>query len=530
MKLVKSLQKTLNPFTKMVKKNNKLMLLLGVLLLLGLVLLVKMYMKKREGFNDNENENEIVLNNIGIESVREGWKMIHSDISKTGLKEARFKKGTPDPLTIKYNRSENTFTIHANYKKSATQEELVEWNLVWSNSWANDARSATGVNVKNAEFRSNEYNGIHQADKMRIFYTGKDTDDNPKYKIASDAGLFFGWWPTVPSSDDYKNAAFKKDFNGDEFYFIDTTDNNAKIDLFAKISPAIRAKINTSAPTPTQATTYTYTGDISQIDCIEKCLDADVETKACLEECGKWAIEKQKELETCTFNPGGVTPEDCKTRCEEYYKIVDPDNTTCINSCESKCNSCNSSKCTWLQYSNVKEFPYKLSIFGVATNNQITINWEKPPYDVKKYIIMYFEEEKQNVSGVSFVEVYGNECTDDKYCSYTIKGLTNNKNYVIGVSVIFQNDSISRTSERLVLRPEAVVRQLNQQPRDTLRPRSRVQNITPSRILTNALRAEQSRARTQKIIRDFRESEEDQISSLFSYLANNPINLEFKLS
>ena len=54
MKLVKSLQKTLKPFTKMVKKSNKLMLLLGVLLLLGLVLLVKMYMKKREGFNETQ--------------------------------------------------------------------------------------------------------------------------------------------------------------------------------------------------------------------------------------------------------------------------------------------------------------------------------------------------------------------------------------------------------------------------------------------------------------------------------------------
>lgn len=145
---------------------------------------------------------------------------------------------------------------------------------------------------------------------------------------------------------------------------------------------------------------------------------------------------------------------------------------------------------------------------------------------------MYFEEEKQNVSGVSFIEVYGNECTDDKYCSYTITGLTNDKNYVIGVSVIFQNDNVTRTSERLVLRPEAVVRQLSQteQQRDTLRPRNVIQSRTPSQILTNALRAEQSRARTQKIIRDFRESEEDQISSLFSYLAKSPINLEFKLS
>ena len=60
MKLVKSLQKTLKPFTKMVKKSNKLMLLLGVLLLLGLILLVKMYMKKREGFN----ESFTVLKNI----------------------------------------------------------------------------------------------------------------------------------------------------------------------------------------------------------------------------------------------------------------------------------------------------------------------------------------------------------------------------------------------------------------------------------------------------------------------------------
>ena len=309
------------------------------------------------------------------------------------------------------------------------------------------------------------------------------------------------------------------------------TDINEKINpLTPETEPA--AATEPAATEPAKGKEYTYTGDVSQIDCIEKCLDANVESKVCFDKCGKWAVHKQKELETCKYNPGGITPEDCKTRCEEYYKIVDPENTTCIKSCESKCNSCNSSRCKWLQYGDVTEFPYKLSIFGVPGNGKVTVNWEKPPYDVKKYIIMYFEEEKQNESGVSFIEVYGNECKDDKYCTYTITGLTNNKNYVIGVSIIFQNDNVTRTSERLVLRPEEIVRQLNEteEERDTLTPSNSVQSRTPSQILTNALRAEQSRARSQKIIRDFKESEEEQVSSLFSYLAKSPINLEFKLS
>ena len=230
MKLVKSLQKTLNPFTKMVKKNNKLMLLLGVLLLLGLVLLVKMYMKKREGFigvifpvpspvtspatlYDNENENEIVLNNIGIQSVNGGWKMIHSNNSTKGLKEARFTSGAPKPLTIKYNRSENTFKIHADADGKV-------WNFVWSNSWADATRSATGNDDKNAEFRSIEYYGQSSADKMNIFFNGTDDSLIPKYKIVSDAGMFLGWWSSKAAAG-FKNAAFKKNFTGDEFYFID---------------------------------------------------------------------------------------------------------------------------------------------------------------------------------------------------------------------------------------------------------------------------------------------------------------------
>ena len=248
MKLVKSLQKTLQPFTKMVKKNNKLMLLLGVLLLLGLVLLVKMYMKKREGFNDNENE--IVLNNIGIESVKGGWKMVHSNNSTKGLKEARFTSGAPKPLTIEYNKSDNTFTIHASAENKV-------WNFVWSNSWANDSRSPTGDDDKNAEFRSNEYVGIKTADKMRIFFTGKDSNDNPKYKIASDAGLFLGWW-SIPTETDFKNAAFNKKFNGDEFYFIDINNkinnNYAKIDLFAKISEKEMSELKTKFDLDVQPT------------------------------------------------------------------------------------------------------------------------------------------------------------------------------------------------------------------------------------------------------------------------------------
>ena len=242
MKLVKSLQKTLQPFTKMVKKSNKLMFLLGVLLLLGLVLLVKMYMKKREGFNEND---IIVLENIVIESVNrinnsvdEGWKIFHREVKNsedeivTNVREADSTKGgkddpPPSPLTIKYHRSEKIFTIHTNH-------EGVEWNFVWSNMRPYPERTEYNLTdlfwVRNAEFSKTD-----DAKKMIILFIEKDSDDNPKYRIqpiinenGKSSNMFLNYA--------YNTAYFTRGLHSyTEFYFIDTN-NNKKIDLFAKIS------------------------------------------------------------------------------------------------------------------------------------------------------------------------------------------------------------------------------------------------------------------------------------------------------
>ena len=218
MKLVKSLQKTLNPFTKMVKKSNKLMFLLGVLLLLGLVLLVKMYMKKREGFNEND---IIVLENIGIQSVSGGYKMVHREVTgNTNVRDARFTNDTntpPSPLTIKYNRSDNTFTIHADWGDKV-------WNFVISNNRASFYEPAgLGISSIKAEFSTTA-----TAIKMRIFYT-----QGRSYRIVMDnMGM------ELRGHDGSENAEFVKHKGTPLFYFhfIDTADNNKKIDLFAKIS------------------------------------------------------------------------------------------------------------------------------------------------------------------------------------------------------------------------------------------------------------------------------------------------------
>ena len=105
MKLVKSLQKTLNPFTKMVKKN-KLMLLLGVLLLLGLVLLVKMYMNKMEGFNE-----AIMLKNVvfGKKDDTKLYKLVYENY-KTELKEGEQKYNIEEP-TSSYYKSKSKYYL-----------------------------------------------------------------------------------------------------------------------------------------------------------------------------------------------------------------------------------------------------------------------------------------------------------------------------------------------------------------------------------------------------------------------------------
>jgi len=229
MKLMKSLQKTLNPFTKMVKNSNKLMFLFGVLLLLGLVLLVKMYIKKREGFNEND---IIVLEDIGIESVDGGWKIFHSEVKDSNgtiidnVREARFTKGNPapSPLTIKYHRSDNTFTIHADWGDKV-------WNLIGSSSVR-----------KKDNYNHAEFLRFVSADKMLIFFTGKDSDDNPKYKIRpiiyyNKDEFFLNYVDNSPQTDEFKAYFIKRgrgNYKREEFYFIDTN-NNKKIDLFAKI-------------------------------------------------------------------------------------------------------------------------------------------------------------------------------------------------------------------------------------------------------------------------------------------------------
>ena len=53
-----------------------------------------------------------------------------------------------------------------------------------------------------------------------------------------------------------------------------------------------------------KADKYTYSDDISHIDCLEKCLGANVKNEVCFKTCGDWAQEQQKKLENCFFRPG----------------------------------------------------------------------------------------------------------------------------------------------------------------------------------------------------------------------------------
>jgi len=271
--------------------------------------------------------------------------------------------------------------------------------------------------------------------------------------------------------------------------------------------------------------------DVSHSKCLEKCLKDRVPFN-CLGHCEKWALQHNKKLETCFFRPGGLTPGDCKTRCEDYYSLFD--DSICSKTCETVCNSCETSNCKWTNFQSEEEFPYQLSLFGVPSNEKVTISWEKPPYVVQKYIIMYFEEEKQHETGVKFIEKYGSACDNGEYCSQKISGLTNDKNYIIGVSAIFQNGSMTRMSNRLVMRPEDIPDNNEEEEEDNTTnnttQNTTVQTQTPTRILAGALLREKRKANSQKILTDFNKSQSEHISDLFSYLATNPINLQFKLS
>ena len=272
--------------------------------------------------------------------------------------------------------------------------------------------------------------------------------------------------------------------------------------------------------------------DPSLSECLHLCIvdEKGYDPDVCLRDCGKWAQERQKKLETCYFRPGGLTPGDCETRCQEYYKIVSPNDPICSKSCKTTCNSCNSSQCKWTHFQSEEEFPYQLSIFGVAGNKKATISWEKPPYSVKKYIIMYFEEDKQHESGVNFIEMKESQCGTGKYCSRVIRELNNDKNYIIGVSLIFQNNSITRMSNRLVVRPSIIATEQQEEDKDIKQEEIETRNKSPSQLLTTVLSLEQQKANSQKIIGDFRETEQEKIANLFAYLSKNPINIQFKLS
>ena len=274
------------------------------------------------------------------------------------------------------------------------------------------------------------------------------------------------------------------------------------------------------------------TEDVTHGNCIDHCLNEDYPPQVCLRDCEKWAIQRNKKLETCFFRPGGLTPGDCKTRCEDYYNIVDPKDTICKSSCEDVCKRCDTADCKWTNFQSEEEFPYQLSIFGVAGNRKVTISWETPPFAVKKYIIMYFEEEQQHIKGVNFQEKPGYQCDNNSpYCSHIITGLSNNKNYIIGVSAIFQSNDITRMSNRLVIRPERTKKTETEsnKPKEN-EQESKTQTRTPAQILSGALLREKRKANSQKILTNFKKSYEEQISDLFSYLATNPINLQFKLS
>ena len=275
------------------------------------------------------------------------------------------------------------------------------------------------------------------------------------------------------------------------------------------------------------------TEDVTHENCIEHCLNEDYPPKVCLRDCEKWAIQHNKKLENCFFRPGGLTPGDCKTRCEDYYNIVDPNDTICKSTCEDVCKKCDTADCKWTNFQSEEEFPYQLSIFGVASNGKVTLSWETPPYAVKKYIIMYFEEEQQHTKGVYFEEKPGSECNkNESYCSHIVAGLTNNKNYIMGVSVIFQSNDVTRMSNRLVMRPTRIITnevEQSEKPKEN-KQESKAQTRTPAQILSAALLREKRKANSQKILTDFKKSQAEQISDLFSYLATNPINLQFKLS
>ena len=275
------------------------------------------------------------------------------------------------------------------------------------------------------------------------------------------------------------------------------------------------------------------TEDVTHGNCIDHCLNEDYPPQVCLRDCEKWAIQHNKKLENCFFRPGGLTPGDCKTRCEDYYNIVDPNDTVCKSTCEDVCKKCDTADCKWTNFQSEEEFPYQLSIFGVASNGKVTLSWEKPPYAVKKYIIMYFEEEQQHTKGVYFEEKLGNECNQNEtYCSHVVTGLINNKNYIMGISVIFQSNDVTRMSNRIVMRPTRIITnevEQSEKPKEN-KQESKAQTRTPAQILSAALLREKRKANSQKILTDFKKSQAEQISDLFSYLATNPINLQFKLS
>ena len=143
--------------------------------------------------------------------------------------------------------------------------------------------------------------------------------------------------------------------------------------------------------------------DLSHKHCIAVCLDSRSPT-VCERDCDDWAVKRGEEIEECIFRPGGLTPGDCKKRCEDYYDLLGT-SEICKDECEAKCRECSDvQQCKWLSFKTNNEFPYQLSIFGVARNTTADISWEKPPFPISKYIIVYFQENRQHESGVNIEE------------------------------------------------------------------------------------------------------------------------------
>lgn len=142
-------------------------------------------------------------------------------------------------------------------------------------------------------------------------------------------------------------------------------------------------------------------------------------------------LVKKRKIEkfqsACSFNPRGITLQECLDECNMKRNMGDEACDT--ETCESKCDNCSSTSCEWKQESsdskvNVRT-PLAARIKGYSGDRQIKVTWVEPlsRLPITRYILVC--ETSDNTTKLYYPSV------TTKLPEYSLFNLENGKEYKI---------------------------------------------------------------------------------------------------